>query len=126
MKNLLINKKEFYNKIYILSNCFLVFSIIIFSIYLVAPLIGGKLLISALKGYGSWILVALGARILSQRARKGEKIMIQEYILGCILVVIYFILRFSYPYNIIFSFMAVVIMGISWRAQQRARDKDET
>ena len=118
MKKLSVNKKELYNKVFILSNCFLIFSTIVFLIYLVAPLIGGKLLMPALTGYGSWILVALAARIFSQRARKGENIKLSEYILGVILIISYFILRFSYPYNIIFSILVLVVLGISWKAQK--------
>ncbi len=69
--NPLENKEQFYGQVFVLANAFLIFSIIMFSIYLVAPLLGSKLSISALIHYGSWILVAIWVRIISRRRGRG-------------------------------------------------------
>ncbi len=124
IRNLLKNEKQLYNLIFIVSNAFLILSIIMFSIYLVAPLLGGKLFVSALTNYGGWILLALGLRIMSQRGRRGLRIRIYEYLIACLFFTIYFILCFLYPVNIILSILEIVCMAISYRAQNR-RLKEE-
>jgi len=125
MKKLIANKKELYNRIFILSTAFLIFSAILFSIYLIAPLLGGKLSIPALKGYASWILVALAARIFSQRGRKGHYIRLFEYLILCLAAIVNFVVWFSYPINIILSTLCVIGIGISWKSQQRIKDKNK-
>lgn len=118
MRNSLRNKERFYGQVFVLVNLFLIFSVIIFSIYLVAPLFGGKLLVNALIHYGSWIFLALGMRIVTQRGRKGLRIRAYEYALLCLSGIVYFAL-WSYPFNIIFGILSIVGIAISWRAQNK-------
>jgi|WetSurSiteA1Bulk_404760.scaffolds.fasta_scaffold166074_2 hypothetical protein len=124
IKKPLKNKKQLYNQAFFLANAFLIFSIIMFSIYFAAPILGGKPSISALIHCGSWILLALGMRIMSQRARRGLRIRAYEYLLGCLVAIINFVVWFSYPINIILSILSVVGMAISYRAQNK-RLKEE-
>ena len=119
MSNPLRNKEQVYGKAFVLANVFLIFSIIIFSIYLIAPLLGGKLSTSALIHYGSWIFLALAMRILSQRSRRGQRIREYEYLIACLVAIINLVVWFSYPINIVLSILSVVGIAISYRAQNR-------
>lgn len=119
IRNPLKNKAQIYSQAFALANLFLIFSVIMFSIYLVVPLLGGKLSVSALTHYGSWIFLALGMRIISQRVRRGLRIRAYEYLISCLVVIINFVLWFSYPINIILSILSVVGLAISYRAQNR-------
>lgn len=120
---LLSDNKQLYKLIFVVSNAFLVFSIIIFSIYLVAPLLGGKLSFKALTHYGTWILLALGAIIFSQRARRGLRIRLYEYMICCCAVIINVVIWFSYPINIILGILCIIGMVISYRAQNNKNNE---
>jgi hypothetical protein len=112
------NKEQFYGQLFVFANIILVFSIIIFFIYLVAPLMGGKLSMRALMHYGSWILLALGFRVITQRGRKGLWIRAYEYVFLCIAGILYFSL-WSYPLNIFLSMLCIIGIAISYNAQNR-------
>ena len=47
-----------------------------------------------------------------------------EYLIGCLVVIINFVVWFSYPINIILSILCVIGMAVSYRAQNR-RLKEE-
>lgn len=116
--NSLRNPERFYGQLFVIANLFLIFSAIMFFIYLIAPLFGGKLLARALIQYGSWIVLALGTRIVTQRGRKGLPIRAYEYALLGLSGIVYFAL-WSYPFNIILSMLSIVGIAISWRAQNK-------
>jgi hypothetical protein len=119
IRNSLSDKKEIYSKTFILANLFLIFSVIMFSIYLGAPLLGGKLSVKALTHYGSWTAMAIGIRIVSQRGRKGLKIRAYEYLIVCLVAIVNFAIWFSYPINIILSILIIVGTAISYRAHNK-------
>jgi len=95
-----------------------------FCIYLVAPLFGGKPSVSALMHYTSWIILALGIRLVSQKGRKGLKIRAHEYSILCLATILNFIIWFRYPINIVLGMLSVVVTVISYRAQNRRMKKD--
>ncbi|HDH11671.1 MAG TPA: hypothetical protein ENG83_05665 [Nitrospirae bacterium] len=109
---------------FVLANLFLIFSVIIFSVCLLAPLLGGKLSVSALIHFGSWIVLAIGIRIVSQRGRKAQKIRVYEYALICLAAIVNFNLWFTYPINIILSILIVVGTAVSYKAHNK-RMKDD-
>jgi len=119
IRNILKNKEEVYSMAFVLANLFLIFSVIIFSVYLVAPLLGGKLSISALIHYGSWIILAIVVRIVSQRGRKRLRIRLHEYAMVCLVAIVNSALWFAYPINIILSILSIVGTTISYRAQNK-------
>lgn len=101
------------------ANLFLIFSVIMFSVYLVAPLLGGKLSVKALSHYGSWIALSVGVRIVSQRGRKGMTIRTYEYLILSSAAIVNFVIWFSYPINIILSILSVLVTVISYRAHNK-------
>ncbi|RJQ53423.1 MAG: hypothetical protein C4526_06565 [Nitrospiraceae bacterium] len=119
------NTEKIYGMAFVLANLFLVFSIVIFSIYLAAPLLGGKLSVDALIHYGSWIGLAIGMRLISKRGRKGLRIRAYEYSIACLVTIVNFALWFSYPMNVVLSVLCVVGMAISYRAQNKRINRDE-
>ena len=116
-----MEKEALYTKLFVIANYFLVFSIIMVAVYLAIPLLGGKLSVSALMHYGSWICLAVGMRILSRRRRKGLRIRIYEYSLAYLFAVINFVIWFSYPINMILSILGLAGFALDYRAQEKNR-----
>jgi hypothetical protein len=110
--------KEVYAAVFVIANLFLIFSVIMFSIYLAAPLLGGKLSVIAVIHYGSWIGLALGTRIITQAGRKGLPIRAYGYALLCLSCIVYFLL-WAYPLNIILIILSIVAIAISYKAYNR-------
>jgi len=109
--------KDFHNIAFKLDNLFLIFSLIMFSVYLVAPLFSGIFSLSALVHYGSWVCLALVGRLVSQRKRKGLRVRAHECIIFCVVVTGNFLVWFSYPVNIILSILGIAGSIVAYRAQ---------
>ena len=119
------NKEDVYSMAFVIANLLLIFSVIMFSVYLVAPLLNGKLSVNALAHYGSWIALAIGIRIVSQRGRKRLKVRSYEYLILCVIAIVNFTIWFSYPINIVLSILSVVATVISYRAQNKWIKQDK-
>jgi len=119
MRNIHMDKEKLYGRLFVLANFFLIFSVILVAAYLAIPLLGGKLSVSAMTHYGSWICLAVGMRILSQRGRKGLRIRIYEYLLGYLAAIVNFIVWFSFPINMILSILCLAGFVFDYRAQNK-------
>lgn len=74
---------------------------------IIIPLFSGNFSWHAIMAYSSWIMMALVGKFSIKKARKGqlEKL---HFILISLAVVVNCIIWFKYPYNIIFSLIAVL------------------
>lgn len=88
LKTLRMNKDEFYRTMLFLSNTLLVLAVVLIVLYLIAPLLGGKLSIYAIIAYISWIGIALLSKLFVRRARKGLRIRAYEYIIASLCVIL--------------------------------------
>ena len=120
------NKKLEVNVIYIVSvltNAYIFLSIILFIVYLIAPLIGGNLFLRALMVYGSWIGLGFAIKYNISKYKKKmplnwyEILLMSAYGLTCMF------LWFSYPFNIILSFFIVVGNIVGNRVQRNYWNK---
>jgi hypothetical protein len=95
-----------------LANIILVLAIILFSIYFLAPLFGGKFSISALLFYGSWTVIALcakyEAKIIKARKIGGRKFILVN-IFESLWILLWFSLWFSFPYNLAVAVLVAVL-----------------
>ncbi len=114
-----MNKKELYGTSLVLANLFLIFSLIMFIVYLAAPLLGGKLSTHALMAYASWIGIALVGKVVIKRALNGLPIRMYDYSLICFLVIVNVVIWFSYPINVVLSILCVIGTVISYKTQRR-------
>jgi hypothetical protein len=119
VKKISPNKEKIYNITSIALNFFLSVSVIIFVVYLVAPLLGGKLLFNALILYGSWIGMALFLKFLVKRVQKGLRIRNYQYVLLCLYNIVCMFLWFPYPIDVILSVFSIVGIVFSYKTQQR-------
>jgi putative Mn2+ efflux pump MntP len=127
MRKLFANKEEVYTVAAFALNFWLAVAVIFVIVYLVAPLVGGKLFPNVIMKYASWIGLALLARNVLKRVRKGLRIRAYDYSLVCLCVIINLLLWFSYPINIILSILSVVGLAFSYKAQSnrmRQENKD--
>lgn len=112
-------RSEIFGIAFALANLFLILSVVIFSVYLVAPFFGGTLSVNALAGYGSWIGLALGMRLIAQRQRQGLPARMGDYLIACLFAIANFALWFSYPANIVLSVLCIIGMIFSYRSRRR-------
>ena len=92
-----LNRKNTYKVALITLYIFVSVALVIFIVYLAAPLLGGKLSFNALILYGSWICMGLFLIFLVKRAQKGFQIKHHQYLaLGLLNCVCMFILRKGY------------------------------
>ena len=74
-----MDKEKIYRITSVASNFILAVAILFLSIHLIAPLVGGKLVINALIQYASWAGIALVIKAALKRVREGRSIRLQEY-----------------------------------------------
>ena len=98
---MIYSNREIHDILSGVANVFLVLGGILLAIHFVAPLIGGKFLISALVLYGSWIAFALSMRYEAKRIKSNGKIKGNEYLYISILGTGCMLLWFPFPYSII-------------------------
>jgi len=119
VKRFWTNKEKICSVISVALNIYLAVSVIVFGVYLVAPLLGGKLLFNALILYGSWIGLALLLKFLVKRAQKGLRIRQHQYVFLCLYNIVCMFLWFPYPINIFLSILSIVGIVFAYKAQQR-------
>ena len=105
----------------ILLNFYLILSISFFLIHLLAPILGGKLLYSALVTYGSWIGMALVLKFLYKRLLDKFKIKPIELFFVTIYCICCMFLWFSYPVNIFFILFIIIGDIAGYKAQGKWR-----
>jgi hypothetical protein len=99
-------------------NLYLALSVVFFLIHLVAPLLGGKLLYSAIVKYGSWIGMAFSLRFILNKVQRKVRINIVELALLTIYFGCCMILWLPPPLNILF-FLLVIIGNIGGYIAQK-------
>lgn len=119
--NIPMNKKETYGMALVMTNLFLIFSLIMFMAYLSAPLMNGKLSAHALMAYASWIGLALVGKVFIKRVINELPIRWYDYSLISLVVVINLLIWFSYPINLILSILCVIGAALSHKAQKQLR-----
>ena len=110
-----MNKKEIYGKFIFLANLLLIFSFMMFSVYLIAPLVGGKLSTHALMAYASWIGLALAGKFIIKRRLNGLAIRVHDYSLICLVAVANLSIWFAYPVNIILGILCIIVAAVAYR-----------
>ena len=93
--------------------------ILIFLIYLVAPILGGKLHFNALIVYGSWIGLALILKNGLKDMQKEMRLKKYKFILLTLYYILCAFLWFSYPLNLLFSGLFVVSNIVGYKAQYK-------
>jgi hypothetical protein len=111
-----------YDSMYNLSNLFLIFSLLMFCIYLIVPLFYGIFSISSLIYYGSWIGTGVIGRVVSQRKRKGLQMRVREYILIGLIAAFGPIVWLPYPVNAILSILGIVGLIFFYRAEEKRKE----
>lgn len=111
--------KEIYDFASVALNVYMTGAAIIFVVYLVAPLLGGKLLFNALILYGSWIGMGLFLKFLVKRVQKGLRIRPHQYVSLCLYNIVCMFLWFRYPINVFLSVLTIVGIAFAYKAQQR-------
>ena len=119
MAKFVMSKDQYIKAVSLLANAFLVLSSVLVALYLIAPLFGGKFSVRAVIAYASWIGIALVTKLFLRRIRKGERIRAFEYLLGCLFTIVYPLLGFPNPIDIIFSILCVAGFILVYRAQCR-------
>jgi len=111
--------KSLETAITILINCYLLLSIILFSVHLLAPIFGGILIYYAIIKYGSWI----GAAFTLKYIQKKTKNKIRMKIINWIFISLYFsfcmFLWFTYPYNFLFFLVMIVGTLVGYKSQEK-------
>jgi hypothetical protein len=118
-----IDKNEYLNSATFITNATLVFTLILFPFYLVVPLFVGKFSIYSIIKYGSLIPLSLITKLHVKRIRKGLRVRVHEYILGCFFIIVAFVIWFKYPLCVILSVLWIIGTVVAYRAAYRAQDK---
>jgi hypothetical protein len=123
-------KKEGFKKnlIYFISigtNLYLFLSIVLFSIYLIIPFIGGVFSAKAQVIYGSWIGMAFAVKYLINKIQKDILLKWYEFLIFFLYGTICMFLWFSVPLNIFFSFFVAIGIIVGSRAQRKALVKEK-
>ncbi|MFA6282734.1 MAG: hypothetical protein WC633_01240 [Desulfurivibrionaceae bacterium] len=120
---MIYSPKEKHDIISGLANIFLVLGAILLVIHLLAPLLGGKLLINALVIYGSWIGFALCMKYEARRIKRKEKmnarthLPIVAYGMFCMAIWI------SYPYNLVAMLFYLLANLFAFKTEQQRHNK---
>lgn len=115
-----VNKEKLYPFLSIFISCYLALSVIIFFIYLIAPLVGGKLSLSALTVYGSNIGMALGMKFFLKKKQRKIRLKGYEYFGFCAYCIFCAFVWFSYPLNILFSILIILGNVSAYRGQVKS------
>jgi len=117
----MMDKEKIYKIASVVSNFILIIAILLLSIHLIAPLIGGKLLINALIQYASWAGIVLAIKVAIKRVQKRLSMRPQEYSIICLMVIVNLWIWFTYPLNFILSILCVICLVSSYKAQKNKR-----
>jgi len=114
--------KSLENVITILLLCYLLLSIILFSVHLIAPLFGGILMPYATIKYGSWIGVALTLKYIHNKIKNKIRMKIISFIFISLYFSLCMFLWFTYPYNILFFLIMIVGTLVGYKSQEKWQD----
>ena len=103
-------------------NFSLALSIFSFIIHLFGPILGGKLLYSALIIYGSRIGMALTMKFILKKVQNKIRMKFIELIFVGIYSIFCMFLWFPYPINIVFSLLIIVGNIAGYKAQKKWQD----
>lgn len=109
--------KYLYDLVFTLSNLFFIFSLIITLIYLGGFLSDGKS-VTPIFAYGSWIILALCGRFISQKVRNRLEIRVYDYLIICFAVTINFYFWFKFPTNVILIILCILVLFFSYKARK--------
>jgi disulfide bond formation protein DsbB len=111
----MVSRENLFRFLSIISSLYFYLAVILFAVYLVAPLLGGRLYLNALVIYGSWIGMAFALKYFLKK--RGEKISLKwhELLVFTIYSISCMFLWFSYPLNIFFSLLIIAGNFISYR-----------
>jgi len=118
-KKKLWTDKEIYDFASVALNVYMAGAAIIFVVYVVTPLLGGKLFFKPLILYGSWIGIGLFLKLLVKRVQKGLRIRPHQYVSLCLYNIACMFLWFRYPINVFLSVLTIVGIAFAYKAQQR-------
>jgi membrane protease YdiL (CAAX protease family) len=96
---------------------YLFLSILLFSIYLLAPLFGGKYHGNAIILYGSWIGLALTMIAFLKKKQQGKNISLIEFLFAFLYFSVCMFIWFSLPVNIIFCLLGGIGMLVGYKTQ---------
>lgn len=116
------NKEHLYYLLSVCLNIYLAVAAVMFVLYVVAPLLGGKFFPRAVIVYASWIVMAVYAKTLLKKSQQGHVIVLREHLLLCMYTIACVFLWFPYRISILFTVLAVVGTAFSHNAQKN-RDK---
>lgn len=119
------SKKNLINFISIVTNLFLLLSIILFIIYSIIPVIGGIFSAKALVIYGSWIGFAFAVKYLINKIKKDILLKWYEYLILFLYSTVCMFLWFPFPLNIIFSIFIAIGNIVGYQAQLKSTAKDK-
>ena len=124
LKNI-TNKKEVYYMALMISNFIIVLSTIFLSIALITPLFGGKLLVLTIIKYASWLALAVVLKIVVIKLQKEMLIGKKEYLLIYLATTVNIIFWISYPFNIIFSILAAIVLIYSYKRRTELEEGND-
>jgi len=111
--------KSLENAITILINCYLLLSIILFSVHLLAPIFGGILIYYAIVKYGSWVGAALTLKYIQNILKNKSRMKIISWIFISLYFSLCMFLWFTYPYNILFFLVMIVGTLVGYKSQEK-------
>ena len=114
-----VRMKSLENAITILINCYLLLSIILFSVHLLAPIFGGILLYYAIVKYGSWVGAALTLKYIQNIIKNKSRMKIISWIFISLYFSLCMFLWFTYPYNILFFLVMIVGTLVGYKSQEK-------
>lgn len=125
-KRFSVKKEKLYHFLSVILNCYLALSAVIFLIYLVAPLFGGKLFPNALIVYGSWIGMALIMKFILKKMQKKVRMRGYECLYVCAYGVICMFLWFPYPFSILCSILIILGTVVGYKVQLKSSEFSNT
>lgn len=115
MRHLQMDKKDTYKISSACLNFALVVVVVLLMVEVAVELLSGKIYLSALAIYASWVGVALIARIVLRRVEQGLRIGTYHYLAICSYAVLCMFLWFTFPVNVILSAFSIVVGVLSYR-----------
>jgi len=111
-------KKNLIKTIAVFLRVYLYLSIILFILYLIAPLFGGKFHLEAIILYGSWIGFAIIMISIVKKKQNAKNIEIKEFLISFIYYLFCMFIWFNFPVNIILCIFGGAGLLIEYRKQK--------
>ena len=113
----LIRKEKFYKFLLVILNCYLVTTAVVFSVYLFAPLIQGKLFVTSLIFYGSCFGMGILLKFMLRKGIKRELFKLNEFLMICLYCILCMLIWFPYPLNIFACVLISLALIFGYKAQ---------